>query len=88
MFACYTAYLATGATILAIAIKVDTIKRYLFAAIKLSYDKGQVNPTLTKSGHKAACVQDILTEARRWEKVPNRCEPITPEMVDYVLGRA
>lgn len=86
--ACYTVYLATGSTLLAISIKVDMVKRYLTTAVKLYFGLGHVYPTLTKKGSKATSILGILHEAQQWEKVPNCCEPVTSEMVDYVLTQA
>ena len=88
ILACYTAYLASGSTILAIAIKVDTIKRYLHAVAALSRSHGQIDPTRVKSGDRAPSIDDILKEAKRWEKVPNRCEPLTKEMLGYISQQA
>ena len=88
VIACYTAYLASGSSILAIAIKVDTIKRYLHAVAALSRSHGQIDPTRVKSGERAPSIDDILKEAKRWEKVPNRCEPLTKEMLDHILQQA
>ena len=79
---CYTTYLTTGATTLAIIIKVDTLNKYLFVAIKMSYDKGPVNPILIESGHKAAFVQETFNTAKCWEKVPYEYVPFAQEMMD------
>ena len=88
VMACYVASLAAGHTLLAISIKVDTIRRYLVAAKSFSFRAKLMDPTLTMYGKQARDIKAVLDEATRWEKVPNRAEPVTPEMVDYVIDKA
>ena len=88
ILACYTAHLAAGSTILSLAIKTDTIKRYLHAVAALFKADGQEDPSKGKAGARAPCVEAILQEALRWEKVPDRCEPLTTEMLEYIKQQA
>ena len=32
-------------------------------------------------------IRDILREAQRWESMPNRREPITKEIVEYIMNK-
>ena len=69
---CYTAYLASGATLLCKIIKVDTIKRYLSAAVELSIPAQIVDPCVDLMGKTSVYIRNILYEARRWELMPDR----------------
>ena len=70
VMASYVAHLTTGATILAITIKVATIKHYMKAVKELLLNHKQSNPLLNNSGKQAKKINDILKEAKRWEKSP------------------
>ena len=85
VMAFYATHLATGATILAITIKVATIKYYIKAVNELFLSYKKPNYLLNDSGKQAKKITDLLKEAERWEKVPNCKEPVTPEMVDYMI---
>ena len=80
---CYTISLASGSTILALAIKVGTIERYLFVARKLSTAAGVMDPTLDIRGKRTDIIKAILDEAKRWQTVPNSREPLAWEMVHW-----
>ena len=84
VMACYTISLAPGSIILALAIKVGTIERYLFVARKLSTPAGVMDPILDIRGRRIDMIKAILDEAKRWQTVPNRREPLTWEMVHWV----
>ena len=85
--ACYTAHLASGATLLCKTIKSDTIKRYLSAASELSAPAQMMNPTLDLMGNLSVFIKDIIHEVKRWETMPNRREPLTKEMTEYILDK-
>ena len=85
--ACYTAYLASGHTLLCKSIKANTIQRYLAAAANLSVPAKMVNPCLDIMGNQCRQISDILRELKRWEKMPNRKEPVTKSMVEYVIKK-
>ena len=88
VMACHTISLASGFTILAPAIKVGTIERYLFAARKLSMVAGVMDPTLDIRGRRTDMIKAILDEAKHWQMVPNHREPLTWEMVHWVQQEA
>ena len=75
--ACYTAYLATGETLLCKSIKTNTIIRYLNAAAELSTLAKLMNPCLDIMGNQSTYIKDILRELKRWESIPNCKEPLT-----------
>ena len=87
IMACYTAYLASGATLLCKTIRSDTIKRYLKAAAELSAPAQMMNPTLDLMGNLSVFIKDIIHEAKRWESMPNRREPLTKEMIEYIIDK-
>ena len=87
IMACYTAYLAAGNTLYCKTIKSGTIKRYLIAAAEFSVTAQMINPCLNIMGKECAYIKDILNESRRWESIPNRREPLTKDMVQYIIDK-
>ena len=87
IMACYTAHLASGKTLLCRAIKTLTIKKYLKAATYLYIPFQMMNPTLNLLGNQSKYIGDILHESTRWEFIPGRREPLTKDMVIYVLNK-
>ena len=60
IMACYTAYLATGETLLCKSIKTNTIIRYLNAAAELSTLAKMMNPCLDIMGSQSTYIKDII----------------------------
>ena len=85
--ACYTAYLASGETLLCKTIKSSTIKRYLDAAAELSTHAQMINPCLDIMGNQSVYITNILKELKRWESMPNRKEPVTKQMIEYIIKK-
>lgn len=89
VLACYTLWLATGSTLVCRAIKADTMKRYLKAVDDLASARSLVSPQyFGLNGEKNKDTEDILRECKRWEQMPNRREPITNEMMVYLVKTA
>ena len=87
IMACYTAYLASGETLLYKAIKANTIRKYLDAAAELSMPAKLMNPCLDIRGNLSTHIKDIIKEIKRWEKIPNRKELVTKPMVEYIINK-
>ena len=87
IMACYTAYLATGETLMCKCIKSSTILRYLSAAAELSIPAKMMNPCLDIMGNFSSSIKDIINELKRWESMPRRKEPVTKEMISYVVNK-
>ena len=87
IMACYTANLAAGETLLCKTIKSDTVLRYLSAAAELSVPAKMMNPCLNIMGNQSNYISDIIHELKRWESMPNRREPITKEIIKYILDK-
>ena len=87
IMACYTAHLATGETLLCKSIKASTITRYLAAAAELSVPARMMNPCLDIMGNQSTYIKDILHELKRWESIPNRKEPLTKKMIEYIINK-
>ena len=87
IMACYTAHLATGHTLLCKSIKSSTISRYLSAAAELSIPAKMMNPCLDIMGNVSKEIKDILNELKRWESMPKRREPMTKEMISYIIDK-
>ena len=87
IMACYTAYLASGETLLCKAIKANTIRKYLDAAAELSMPAKLMNPCLDIRGNLSTHIKDIIKEIKRWEKIPNRKELVTKPMVEYIINK-
>ena len=85
IMACFAATLASGQTILCRSIRASTIDKYLSAAAALSRPFHEMNPLINIMGEKSQLVKDIIHETRRWESMPNRREPMTKDMVRYLI---
>ena len=85
--ACYTANLVAGDNILCTTLKSGTILRYLSAANALSLNASVMNPCLDISGKQSKHINDIITEVKRWETIPDRREPITKKMIDFIANK-
>ncbi len=84
VLACYTMHLTMGNTILAKCIKSVTVERYLSAAAKIHTSQGHCNPTHNLQKRRYHLINDIITESKRWESMPNRREPLTWAMIEYL----
>jgi hypothetical protein len=87
----YAMHLATGNTLLCRSIKSGTIKDYVLAAASfLSLFGNEVDYRRSTPTDKAFCpeLQAVYKEIERWEKVPNRREPFTLEMLTDVQAQA
>ena len=85
--ACYTADLVSGENILSMTLKSGTISRYLSAAADISISANMMNPCLDTTGNQSRYIKDILHEAKRWELIPNRQDPLTKPMVFYIIKK-
>ena len=83
--ACYVASLLLGSTILAICIKVTTVEKYVAAISQLAWAQKVPDPVRDMFGVKAPSIKALIDEAKRWEEVPNRREPLTIPMVQHVF---
>jgi hypothetical protein len=89
--AMYAQHLATGCTLFCRQIKAKTIKLYIknvAAALALfgphERDFRKENPT---DQNMCPTLNTIFKEMERWEKMPNRREPFTVEMLDELLSQ-
>ena len=87
IMACYVAHLSLGETLLCKTIKSSTISRYLSAAVELSTKANMMNPCLDIMGKQSDYIKGIFKELKRWENVPNRKEPVTKQMIEYVIEK-
>jgi hypothetical protein len=83
--ACYTLHLAQGSTLVSRGIKAATITKYLQAVDQLAAARNLMSPQLGIDGRRNAYITDILRECKRWEQMPNRREPVTNEMMAYIV---
>ena len=82
--ACYAADLVSGENLLCMTLKAGTILRYLQAAAELSTHDNIMNPCLDSTGKQSKHIKDIIHEVKRWESVPDRREPLTKNMIEYI----
>jgi hypothetical protein len=95
LFACYAVFLALGHTLLCKTVKSATIDNYLRAAATIVKRARSQVPKPTKNllwhdllidmttGKCDSQISSILAKVKRWEKMPNRREPLTVDMVSY-----
>ena len=88
IMACYAAILASCHTIQCKGIRVSTISKYLSATAILSIPFQTMNSLVNIYGEKSRLVEDIKNEAKRWESIPNRREPLTKDMVRFLIKNA
>jgi hypothetical protein len=79
--ALYAMHLATGSNLRYRTIKAGTIGNYLASVAKFlgRFSDRDVRKTVD-SPNIAPCIKSILDEVKRWEDMPKRREPFTPEM--------
>ena len=87
IMACYDAHLAAGHTLLYKCIKSGTISKDLSTVIDLSKPAQMMNPTIDIIGKQSQLITDIIHECKRWESIPNRREPVTKDMVGYLIDK-
>ena len=87
IMACYTANLVSGENILCETLKSGTISRYLSAASELSTLSNVINPCLDVTGKQSKHIKDIINEVKRWESIPDRREPVTNDIIDYIFKK-
>ena len=46
-----------------------------------------MNSTLSLVGNESKFISDILYEWKRWVKIHNRREPITTEMIEFIVTK-
>lgn len=83
ILACYVMHLCMGNNLVCRSIKADTIEAYLQAATSYFTSQGRPSPAWDGGSGRASIINDILVEARRWETIANRREPLTWKMVSY-----
>ena len=81
----YIVALCNDQTLMNERIRSSTVNEYLKAAARLSAPRKKLGPTKNAFGQKSTFMKAILDEHKRWEKMPNRREPITPNML-YVFA--
>ena len=88
IMACYATFLLMGNTLLCNSIAVDTVKKYMLAVKDYFIDNNQWDPCITKQGKIAPILTSVYREGKRWESMPNRQEPLTVEMTQYLILNA
>ena len=83
--ALYAQHLATGSTLMCLAIKVNTIKLYVRQCVSffMLFNRWETNPLMvpgTTTYFKE--LKGLYDELQRWEALPNRREPFTVEMLN------
>ena len=87
----YTMHLMSGSTLFCRRIRLSTIKLYVSAAASLVQLLGEssADPRKHEGTDKThPILASIFAEYERWEKQPNRREPLTLEMLSAVERRA
>ena len=46
-----------------------------------------MNSTLNLMGKDSKFITDVLHELKRWEKMPNRKELVTTEMIEFIVSK-
>lgn len=88
VLACYTLYLAQGSTLASRSIKASTMRGYLKDIDELCAQRGLMSLRIDRMGKSNIHIEKILAECERWEKMPDKREPITQEMLQYIIDLA
>ena len=81
VMACYATHLFMGQNLRCRELKCNTIRLYLKAVETLTATAKHMSPLIDHMGRIAPLIQDVLKEAKRWEKIPKRREPLTKPML-------
>ena len=81
------ANLVAGHTLLCKNIKTGTISRYLSVAVNLLTLAQMMKPTIDIMIQKSQLITDLLHECKRWESMPNRLQPVTKDIVGYLIDK-
>ena len=84
---CYITYLIIGHVLLYKCIKSGIISKYRSAAADLSKPAQMMNLTIDIVGNQSHPIKDIIYEYKRWESIPNRHEPVTKDMIGYLIDK-
>ena len=93
---CYAISLSLGNTMKAMTISTTTLKKYLKAAgeiigVRTNFDHTVIDAAPAhhkKKSEVSEMIRSVVKEHHRWEKMPNRREPITTKMVEFWIDRA
>jgi len=83
ILACYTKNLIFGSNIKNLDLRADTVELYLRAVNKLFTQRGFVEPVNFKDPRDKSV--QLVTNLQKWEKIPCRREPLTPEMIEIII---
>ena len=85
--ALYATHLATGSTLHCRSLKASTIASYLLDVAKFLGRYRDIDPRYrsTADTRLAPSIAKVLDEQKRWESVPNRREPFTLEMHNFLM---
>jgi hypothetical protein len=83
--ALYAMHLATGSNLRHRAIKASTINHYLASVAKFLGRFSDRNVRKQQDSFNISpCIKAVLDEIKRWEDMPKRREPFTPEMWNHI----
>lgn len=87
----YAVHLASGSTLFCRRITAGTIQTYILnvATFLMRFDSCRLDPRKTEEGDRLhPMLKSIYAELERWEKVPNRREPFTLEMLEAMYDES
>ena len=82
--ALYTIHLAKGHRTQCCTIKSCTIKRHLLEAAAISDSHKLLDPRIDSRGNTSPCITKVTHEMKRWESMPNHCEPVMVAMEQHM----
>lgn len=88
VLACYTLFLAQGSTLASRSIKAGTMRGYLKDIDELCVQRSLMSLRIDRMGRSNVHIEKILAECERWEKMPDKREPVTQEMLQYIIDLA
>ena len=85
IMACYTVSLTSNETVYCKTIKAATVTLYVSDAAKLATLCNKPDPSKNQLNQRSSYITNVINEHKRWESMPNRREPLTYSMVDYLF---
>jgi hypothetical protein len=89
IIAFYTESCCVGNTINNKLVRKATVDQYVNTAIKYALEVSGIDPSIDPSTNKRHnLIEAALQELKRWEKVPNRRQPLTIPMIRWLKQKA
>ena len=81
---CYAQALCCNDNLVFRELRVGTTEEYLRAAASWAINTNHFDPRYDNTGKKGHLISQVLKEHKRWEAMPNRCNPVTERLLMHM----